>query len=116
MDGHQHLAVDRGLGEVVKATQVLIQRVRIIHVDLLAKGLGHRVHGLGGEDDEVVDVHADDDAVVIAQLADVHGWLAVDGLELKSDDLGLESAMPEISGVRVTVEGLHQTADRVLEE
>ena len=34
---------------------------------------------------------------------------------VKSVELGLEPAMPEISCARVTVEGLHQATDRVLE-
>ena len=35
--------------------------------------------------------------------------------ELKSDELGLELVVPKISGVWVTVEGLHQMANRVFE-
>ena len=69
------------------------------NLDILAKGREQRVHGPWAKDDEVVDVHANDNVVFFVQLANVCGRSAVERLEIKGDELCLEPVMPEVSGV-----------------
>eukprot|EP00972_Heterocapsa_arctica_P009279 1367194-Heterocapsa_arctica.AAC.1 len=42
---HPH-AADGRLHDVVEGSEVLVQLVRILHLDILAKGLEDRLHGL----------------------------------------------------------------------